>query len=265
MASKSTKRKVRAIAPQNTPAKTYAVLLDVMSALAAERQLDVLLQKIMEKTSEVLDADRSTLFLVDDAKQELWSKVAQGKDMSEIRFPVGAGIAGHVARIGETVNIPDAYKDPRFNQEIDRRTGYRTRTILCMPMRTRQGKILGVFQVLNKRRGVFSQADEGLLEAFASQAGIAVRNAMLNEEIEKRMATSEILLSVMREVSSELEIDPLLKKIVSQTSEAMNAERCTLFLVDRVTGELWSKVAQGEAMKEIRVPKGAGIAGHVAT
>ncbi len=264
MALKSTKRKVREIAPHHQAA-TYAVLLDVMSSLAAERQLDVLLQKVMEKTSEVLEAERSTLFLVDQDKQELWSKVAQGTNLSEIRFPLGAGIAGHVARTGETVNIPDAYQDPRFNQEIDRRTGYRTLTILCMPMRDRKGRIQGVFQVLNKRGGIFTAADEKLLEAFASQAAIAVRNAQLNEEIEKRMATSEILLNVMREVSSELEIDPLLRKIVTQTSEAIQAERCTLFLVDRVTEDLVSRVAQGEATREIRVPKGAGIAGHVAT
>jgi len=212
----------------------------------------------------VLDADRSTLFLLDGEKQELWSKVAQGAALNEIRFPIGAGIAGFVARTGETVNIPDAYADPRFNTEVDRRTGYRTHTTLCMPMRNREGKILGVFQVLNKRDGVFTHADEEMLDALASQAAIAVQNAMLNEELHKRIETSEILLSVMHEVASELEIDRLLTAIVEQTSQAMEAERCTLFLIDAKTGELWSKVAQGSEMNEIRVPRGKGIAGHVA-
>ena len=239
-------------------------MLEVMSALGAERNLDALLLKIMEKTSDVLGADRSTLFLVDREKNEIWSKVAQGAAVSEIRVTMGAGIAGYVAQSGETVNIPDAYQDPRFNIEVDRRTGYHTKTILCMPMRNREGKILGVFQVLNKRDGVFTRADEEMLDAFAAQAAIAVRNAMLNEELRRRIETSEILLSVMHEVASELEIDPLLKAIVEQTSEAMNAERCTLFLVDPKTGGLWSKVAQGEEMNEIRVPRGKGIAGHVA-
>lgn len=255
------------IAPKVTggkdPAKTFSVLLDVMCALAAERDLDVLLQKIMEKTSEVMEADRSTLFLVDEAKQQIWSKVAQGTAMSEIRVPLGVGIAGHVAKTGETVNIPDAYKDPRFNPEVDRKTGYQTRTILCMPMRNRQGKILGVLQVLNRHEGVFTADEEELLEAFASQTAIAVQNALLNEELRKRMQTSEILLNVMRAVSSELEIDHLLQKIVAKTSEVMNADRCTLFLIDRKTGGLWSKVAQGANMNEIRVPRGMGIAGHV--
>ncbi len=241
-----------------------SVLLDVMSSLAAERNLDLLLQKIMAKTSEMMDADRSTLFLLDEQKQQLWSKVAQGAAMSEIRLPLGAGLAGHVAKTGDTVNIRDAYKDPRFNPDVDRKTGYRTRTILAMPMKNRQGKILGVLQVLNKRDGSFTAQDEALLAAFAAQAAIAVQNALLNEEIRKRMQTSEILLNVMRAVSSELQIDHLLQKIVAKTSEVMNADRCTLFLVHRKSGELWSRVAQGANMSEIRVPRGMGIAGHVA-
>jgi adenylate cyclase len=244
--------------------RTFSILVEVLSSLAAERSLDTLLQKIMQKACEVLDADRSTLFLVDEAKQELWSRVTKGKELSEIRFPLATGIAGHVARTGETVNIAEAYQDPRFNIEVDRKTGYLTRTILCMPMKNPEGKILGVLQVLNKREGVFTRAEEELLEAFAAAAAIAVQNALLNEEVHKRMRTSEILLNVMHAVSSELEIDKLLQSVVAKTSEAMNAERCTLFLVDRETGELWSKVAQGEQMNEIRVPRGRGIAGHVA-
>jgi adenylate cyclase len=260
------KKATKAPAPPTASvgAGTHAALFEVMCSLAAERDLNTLLQKIMEKTSAVMDADRSTLFVVDEVRGELWSKVAQGAAMSEIRVPLGSGIAGHVAATGETVNIQDAYQDPRFNPEVDRRTGYRTRTILCMPMRRRDSKILGVIQVLNKRRGTFTPEDEAMLEAFASGAAIAIRNAMLNEELAKRMRTSEVLLNVMRAVSSELEIDQLLQKIVTTTSEVMNADRCTLFLVHRKSGELWSRVAQGTAMNEIRVPRGMGIAGHVA-
>ncbi len=250
--------------PQRAPGLDYSGLLDVMCSLAAERDLDVLLQKIMAKASLVMEADRSTLYLVDEAKQEIWSKVAQGAAMKEIRLPLGAGIAGHVAKTGATVNIPDAYRDARFNPDVDRRTGYHTRTILCMPMKNKEGKILGVLQVLNKRHGVFRSEDEHMLAAFAAGAAVTVQNALLNAELRKRMQTSEILLNVMRAVSSELEIDQLLQKIVSKTSEVMNADRCTLFLLDRQTGGLWSKVAQGADMREIRVPRGMGIAGHVA-
>ncbi len=262
MARNSTATSRRAKA--DDPVQNYSYLLDVVASLATERRLDELLKKITVKACEVLDADRCTLFLVDESRGELWSKVAQGQPMNEIRIPLGKGIAGYVAKTGETINIHDAYADLRFNPEVDRRTGYQTRTILCMAMRDQEDKILGVLQVLNKKDGIFTENDEQTLRIFASQAAIAIQNARLNEELHKRIQVSEILLSVMHDVSSELEIDRLLQKIVYHTSEAMNAERCTLFMVDRNTGDLWSKVAQGDNITEIRIPHGAGIAGFVA-
>ncbi len=249
---------------ERTAEKRLTALLEVMTSMAAEHDLDRLLQKIMQATCEVMHADRCTLFLVDEARQEIWSRVFHGAVPTEIRVPLGKGIAGLVAQCGQAVNIPDAYQDSRFNPEVDRRTGYKTHTIMCMPMKDRQRHTVGVLQVLNKIDGVFSPEDEEVLAAFSSQAAIALQNAILIEDIRKRMQTSEILLNVMRAVSSELEVDNLLQTIVAKTSEALNADRCTLFLVDRKTGELWSKVAQGLSLKEIRVPRGGGIAGHVA-
>ena len=155
-------------------------LLDVGMDLASELNLDALLEKIMDCITSVMDAERSSLFILDPDTNELWSKIAQGAE--EIRFPVGIGIAGTVAETGETINIPDAYQDRRFNPEFDRRTGFRTRSILCMPMRTRMGDIIGVVQVLNKREGVFTEDDEELLAALASQAAVAWDNAQLYEE-----------------------------------------------------------------------------------
>jgi adenylate cyclase len=239
-------------------------LLDVVQTVSQELDLDKLLLLIMERTSRIMAADRSTLFLVDHPAGQLWSKVAQGVDVQEIRFPIGAGIAGTVARTGETVNIPDAYADARFNQEIDRRTGYRTRTILCMPVRDTTGTIIAVLQVLNKLDGVFTTEDEELLRAFASQIAIAIRNAEQMEQIERRRVVSDVLLEVMKSFASELDVDSLLTKIMSRMAEAMNADRSTLFLVDRKRNEIWSKVAQGAGLAEIRVPIGAGIAGTVA-
>ena len=243
--------------------RLFPVLLEIMSAIS-DQNLDKLLQTITKGASSVLGADRSTLFLVDRNKKQIWSKVAQGAGITEIRIPLGAGIAGQVALTGEIINIPDAYADPRFNREVDKRTGYATRSILCMPMTDSADRIIGVFQLLNKNTGSFTAEDEQLLQAFAAQAAIAVKNAMLNEEIRKRMEVSETLLKVMKSVASELHIDELLKKIVNSTSEVMNAERASLFLLDPKTGDLWSKVAQGMESMEIRVPIGVGIAGHVA-
>ena len=250
-------------APRPDYARLFSVLLDIMAALSTEG-FEAVLGKIASSTCQVLDADRATVFLVDEEAQQIWSKVAQGATMSEIRVPLGAGIAGHVGKTGETVNIPDAYNDSRFNQEVDRRTGYHTHSILCMPMHNPEGKIVGVFQVLNKSNGPFTVADEQLLAAFAAQASVAIQTALLNEELRKRMQVSETLLRVMREVASELALDQLLSKIVTTTSQVMSADRATLFLLDKKRGDLWSKVAQGMASSEIRVPLGVGIVGHVA-
>ena len=160
-------------------------LLEVGKAINAEMDLDALLALIVERATRLLQADRSSLFLVDREKKELWTKVAEGLATTEIRIPLGVGIAGTVAVSGETVNIADAYADARFNPEVDRKTGYRTRTILCLPMQDKAGDILGVFQVLNKQEGVFGKEDEEVLAAVASQAAIALENARLYDDLKQ--------------------------------------------------------------------------------
>ncbi|HSE96939.1 MAG TPA: adenylate/guanylate cyclase domain-containing protein, partial [Blastocatellia bacterium] len=158
-------------------------LLDIMRSFSSQLERDRLLPVIMEKITVAMQADRSTLFLVDKKTGELFSRVAQGDNVKEIRFPINVGVAGHVATTGETLNIKDAYSDPRFNQEVDRRTGYRTNTILCMPVRTSAGEIIGVIQVLNKKGSHFMEEDETLLSALAAQAAVALDNSNMFEEI----------------------------------------------------------------------------------
>ncbi|MGZ6142032.1 MAG: GAF and HD-GYP domain-containing protein [Myxococcales bacterium] len=165
-------------------------ILDVAKALVAERDIDRLLPLIVDAARRVVEADRCTLFLVDHERGELWSKVAQGVGMKEIRFPMGRGIAGAVAQTNQSVNIPDAYADPRFNQNVDKQTGYRTRTILCVPMRSVEGEVVGVLQALNKLSpdgGPFTEEDEELLSALGGQAAAAVNTALLHKEIEQMM------------------------------------------------------------------------------
>ena len=160
-------------------------LLEVGKAMASERNLDRLLQLILGEVTKVMGADRSSLFLVDRERNELWSKIAQGLEVREIRVKIGLGIAGYVAQTGKIVNIQDAYADPRFNQATDLRTGYRTRTILCVPMQNHLNEVIGVLQVLNKRDGDFTREDEELLLALSSQAAVAIENAILYEDIQK--------------------------------------------------------------------------------
>src|SRR6478672_4959994 len=128
-------------------------ILEVAKALVAERDLDRLLKLIVHAAARVVEADRCSLFLVDRERGELWTKVAQGIGTKEIRIPMDRGIAGAVAKTNEAINIPDAYKDPRFNQNVDKQTGYKTRTILCVPMRSLEGEVVGVLQALNKLDG----------------------------------------------------------------------------------------------------------------
>lgn len=160
------------------------VLLEVGRRLASNMDLDSLLELIIEQATHVMDADRSSLFLVDKTTSELWSKIAQGA--SEIRFPIGKGIAGYVAQTGEIINIPDAYADPRFNPAVDKQTGYHTKTILCVPLKKTDGETVGVIQVLNKKgtkKVVFTNDDEEILLALAGQAAVAITNAIYHREV----------------------------------------------------------------------------------
>lgn len=152
---------------------------ELSASLAVDQETEHLLRLIMENAARALNADRSTLFLIDRREGELWSKIALGLGIAEIRMPSTAGLAGYVATSGETVNIADAYADPRFNQEIDAGTGYRTTTVLCMPLRNPRGHTVGVIEVLNRREGRFTSEDEGRLADICGQAAILVEALQL--------------------------------------------------------------------------------------
>ncbi len=156
-----------------------ASLAKVARAVNTESSLEELLLTIAEETRIVLNADRCSVFLYDKEKNELWSKVAQGVEKGEIRFSADKGFAGYVVKTGETVRIKDVYQDSRFNKEIDAYTGYKTYNLLCMPMRNIKFEIIGVFQVLNKKDGDFTDYDEEILLAIGTNAGIAIENNML--------------------------------------------------------------------------------------
>lgn len=158
-------------------------LLEITQALAGELQLDVLISRIMNAAADLLGADRSTLFLHDADKRELFSRYAEGVDRREIRIPDDSGIAGSVFQSGELEHIPDAYADPRFRRDIDLATGYRTRNILCMPIFNKAGQCIGVTQVLNKSEGIFNARDIRRLSAFTAQIAVTLENARLFDEV----------------------------------------------------------------------------------
>ncbi len=153
------------------------LLLETTNRLMSTRELDELLRLLSETTTRMANAERATIFLVDFDKGELWSRVAIGDDVGTIRVALGKGIAGTVALTGEIINLADPYVDPRFNPEIDKKTGYTTRNLLTLPMVDRTGRIIGVFQVLNKRGGAFDEDDAEILGSLATSAALAVENA----------------------------------------------------------------------------------------
>jgi len=145
--------------------------------------LEQQLEEIVDRVAEVMHAERCTIFLYDEERQELWSKALSGTTTIEIRVRLGEGIAGHVMATGETVRVDDAANDPRFAARFDRASGFVTRSILCRPLANVHDRRIGVVQVLNKRGGPFTDADAALLAALSSQAAIAIENARLYQDL----------------------------------------------------------------------------------
>lgn len=240
-------------------------LVDVANRVSDTLSLDVLFPRLMEVVTETLNAERSSLFLYDAETKELFSRVMQGNAVGEVRFPADRGIAGSVFGSGRGEIIPDAYADPRFNRSVDTETGYRTRNILCVPIRNKKQAVIGVTQALNKREGGFDAEDQQLLEGLSSQAAAALENARMFERVERAQREEALLLDVVSSITSEIMLDPLLEKILAAATQLLGADRGALFIHDPATGELWSRVVEGEVSREIRFPANAGIAGECFT
>jgi len=160
-----------------------STIVEATKRLNSTLDLAELLNIILGLTTRYSGAERGTVFLVDRDKQEIWSLVGLGLEQHEIRLPITKGIAGWVAQHGEMVNLADAYADPRFESEVDLRLGYRTRSLLCLPIRNKAGETIGVLQLLNKKTGPFSRADENMLEAISDHVALALENAQLHREM----------------------------------------------------------------------------------
>jgi signal transduction histidine kinase len=172
--------RLREQAHQQSARKLHS-LLELGQIIGLDLQLNEMLLKIAQKACEVMEADRCSVFVYDSATDELWSTVAMGMGEEVIRMSSKAGIGGHSFQTGEVVNLQDAYADPRFNKEIDRHTGYRTRSLLCMPLYNRAGERLGVIQLLNKKTGVFTQEDETFLKTFSNHSSFFIEMAQLQK------------------------------------------------------------------------------------
>jgi putative ABC transport system ATP-binding protein len=163
-------------------------VLSLSQSHAIESMLDQVLDAFTSKIGRLLSADKATLFVVDAASSELWWK--SGDDHLEIRVPLAAGIAGFVARTGQTKNVPDAYAEPLFNRRVDEETGYRTRSLLAIPIVNAAGGVFAVLQLLNKTSGEpFGEADERLSRELTGRLGVILETWTSMRHTQRDVAT----------------------------------------------------------------------------
>lgn len=227
-------------------------------SLSSELRTDKLFVLIMDELTPLMHAERSTFYIVDEEKGELWSQIAQQAEIKEIRLKIGVGIAGHVAKTGETINIEDAYNDSRFDSTTDKKTGYRTRSILCMPIfeplkdKSAKSKIIGVLQVLNKIDAVFDKADEDLLSSLASQVAIALINSRLYTALEKKVGEINLLFDVEQEITKAYDLNELLTILIKKIIETLKVEAALISLFDENGARIKERVAGNIDIKNLQ-------------
>lgn len=212
-------------------------LVEISKRVNSSLDLDNLLEIILNTAAQTVGANRGTLYLLDEQKNELWSKVQKGSSVVEIRLPVGVGIAGAVAKSGKAVTITDAYADPRFNPQIDQATGYRTKTVLCMPMKNREEKIIGVLQLLNKAAGPFNDEDKKFIEAFSVHAAIAVENAQLAQKMvqsERLSAVGKMASTIVHDIKSPMST----MRLAAQVLRKKTTEKAAIEFLDDMVQEI---------------------------
>jgi signal transduction histidine kinase len=204
----------------------------------------------MDEVTRLMNAERSTFYIVDSERGELWSKIAQKAEIMEIRLKIGVGIAGNVAKTGQVINIEDAYNDDRFDPSTDKKTGYKTHSILCMPIfeplkddKTKPD-IIGVLQILNKKDGVFDSEDEDLLSSLASQIAISIINSRLYTALEKKINEINLLFDIERELNKADNLDELLRILIEKITDTLKVEAALITIMDKQSQELKTRVAK---------------------
>ncbi|HBE17610.1 MAG TPA: adenylate/guanylate cyclase domain-containing protein [Cyanobacteria bacterium UBA11149] len=263
----------------------HQTLSMLLTSQGFETVLQEMLNAITLKTAELLGADRTTIFLLDEDKNELFSIVAEGGNGKtiEIRIPADQGIAGEVATFKKVVNIPyDFFDDPRSegSKKLYKKTGYRTYTMLTMPLLNEQGGLVAVVQLLNKLksqhepdapleekidRGGFTETDQKLFEEFAPSIRLILESSKSFYLATQQQRAANALIKATESLSkASLDLEDTLKRVMDEAKELMNADRSTLWLIDRDRNDLWTKISLPDGSKrEMRVPMGVGFVGQV--
>ncbi|MGL5083082.1 MAG: GAF domain-containing protein [Microcoleaceae cyanobacterium] len=246
--------------------------LDLINNEALETLLEQLLDAFTLKVGQILEADRTTIFLINHERRQLWYKtVRDGTDeIQEVRLPLGVGIIGQVALSGQALNIADAQKSDLFNPEVDEPPNYDARSILCIPIFSSQDpqKIVAVIRLLNKAGNqTFTLEDEQQFSTFGDSIGIILESCQSFYVAARNQRGVAALLQATTILGQSLDLEVTLLSVMEQARQLMQADRSTLFLLNRETQELWTKLAKadGRTMMEIRIPANRGIVGYVAS
>jgi GAF domain-containing protein len=227
-------------------AARLTALLEVAEILSGVMDLDALIVTIMDRACSLLHSERCSLFLVDIEKQELVSCFQGGLDR-KLRVPLSRGIVGHTATTGETINIPDAYNDPRFDQSVDRKTGFKTKMLLTVPIYNNRGEIAGVTEMINKiDDSPFDDEDIRMLVAFNVFCGISLDNTKLYQGSLDLTRQLRSFVELSSNLNTTKTVKDVLDGILSSAAAVIHAARATVYLYDSDTGALDEFLAMGE-------------------
>ena len=238
--------------------KRWQVLFEAMGEILTKLDPQEAIDSIIASSCLLMNSDRATIFKTDHQTNELVLFAAEGA--TGIRVPVGKGIAGTVAETGEITMINDCYKDERFDQSYDRKSGYKTNSLLTAPNLTIKGETIGVIQVVNKKIGHFDGQDEEFIACFSLLAGISISNAQLYDNSTRVNEKLRSLIAIIQAMQADLGINSLLFTLATRIPSVIEAERCNVYIVDHKLKELFS--IQGE--DNVKLPLGVGIPGKVA-
>jgi signal transduction histidine kinase/putative methionine-R-sulfoxide reductase with GAF domain len=247
--------------------RVSAALREVGVALGTTFDLDDLLELILSKLTDLVEADRATLYLLDEGKKELVSRLVVGDQVRSIRMKLGHGIPGIVAQTGKSIRIRDAYADPKFERDWDLLTGYRTKSMLVAPLKNHLGRTIGVIQVLNKRSGQeFTGDDESILSALSTQAAVAIDNSRLflsliqknkqlldtTDQLQRKLQDLSLLFELERRTARATTLEELALAVLGQCAAACEARGAALLLSEEESGDLVEYVFDSQSPSELR-------------
>jgi len=241
-----------------------AEFVEFLKSESLEQNIETVLQRLVHGIGQLTDAERVTLYLIDPRSGDLWSRAGEGLEHHETRVSMNEGIVGWVAAHGELANVPDASEDERFDREVDKRTGWRTHSVLCVPVRGRRDDIIGVLEVANKRIGIFDEHDESVLRVFADQAGVSVECSNLYGDVVRNHERMTTLLDIATLVTQAQDLTAFMKEIGAELNELLQCERSTFFAYDQDSDEMWSVITKAGQTEHLRVHVSSLVAGYAA-